>query len=206
LGWVLSEEQFMSSLEPVNFLKLRVGYGSTGNRTIGRYQTLAKVEGGYGYITADEISVYTKYINSLASENLKWETTTGLNLGLDFEIMNSKINGAIEYYNNNTTDLLYNVNVPSISRFSTFPDNLGKMHNHGIELSLSTINIESQDFTWGSDIAFSRNRDELKELLGFDNDGDGVEDDLPQNGLFIGEPLNVVYHYEITGDMYQLGD
>jgi len=206
LGWVISEESFLSSVKAIDFMKIRVGYGSTGNRTIGRYQTLAKVSDDFGYITESETSVYTKYISSLASSNLQWETTTGLNLGVDFEILDSKISGSVDYYNNNTTNLLYEVDVPSIGRFGKFPDNLGKIHNQGIEITLSTINLNTNDLTWSTDFSFSRNRDQLKELLGFDNDMDGVEDNLISEKLFIGEPLDVVYHFETSGDLYQIGD
>ncbi len=206
LGWLLSEEPFMKEVTALNYLKLRVSYGSTGNRTVGRYQTLARVSGGYNYINANEEPVFTQAITSLASPGLKWETTTGTNFGLDFGFSDSRILGSIEYYNNNTTDLLYNVDVPSISRYSNFPDNLGKIHNHGIELSLSTVNIRANNFRWRSDFVFSRSRDELVSLLGFDIDGDGIEDDLVSEGLFIGEPLRVIYNYETTGEMYQLGD
>ncbi len=206
LGWVISQESFMSSLKKVNYLKLRLGYGSTGNRTIGRYQTLAKVSDGYNYVNAGDTPLYTKSISSLASDDLQWETTTGLDVGLDFGFFESRITGAVDYYSNDTKDLLYDVDVPSISRYSKFPDNLGKIHNSGFEAFLSTINVKTENFTWQTDFSFSRNRDELEELLGLDNDGDGQEDDLVSEGLFIGEPLDVVYNYDITGDIYQLGD
>src|SRR5699024_4033245 len=175
-GWIISEENFFRS-EFLDFLKVRLSYGKIGNRTIGRYNTLEKISGDFGYVNSLGESIYTKSINSLASPNLKWESTTGINLGLDFEFLNSRIEGQIEYYNNNTMDLLYNVDIPSIGRFSNFPDNLGKIHNHGIEISIASDNIKKKDFLWNSEINFTRNRDVLKELLGFDNDGDGIEDD-----------------------------
>lgn len=207
LGWVASEETFFENfLDVMNYLKIRGSYGSIGNRTVGRYQTLAKVDGGFRYVNSSGTPVYTKSISDLASPNLKWETTTGLNLGVDFGFFDSRISGQIEYYNNNTRDLLYSVDIPSIGRFSKFPDNLGKIHNHGIEITLSTINIKKNNFSWTSDFTFSRNRDELKELLGFDNDGDGKEDDLISEGLFIGHPLSTIYDYQVTGKLYQIGD
>lgn len=206
LAWVVTDNTYAPILNFINYLKLRVSYGSIGNRTIGRYQTLAKVGGNFGYVDASGNPLYTHEINSLASPNLKWETTTGVNLGADFAIRNSLISGSIEYYNNNTTNLLYNVDIPSIGRFNKFPDNLGGLHNHGLEITLNSENIKNNDFLWNSSFSFSRNRDKLKSLLGFDNDGDGKEDDLISEGLFIGQPLNVIYHYEITGDFYQFGD
>lgn len=206
-AWVISDEPFFKDISnAVNYLKFKLSYGSIGNRTVGRYQTLAKVSGGYGYVDASGASVYAKSISSLASTDLKWETTTGINLGIDFGLIKSRVSGSIDYYNNNTKDLLYNVDIPSIGRFTTFPDNLGKIHNHGLEITLHSVNIQNKYFRWNTSFAFSRDRDELKELLGFDNDGDGKEDDLISEGLFIGQPLNVAYHYEVTGELYQLGD
>ncbi len=206
-AWVVSREPFIANnIDWLNNLKIRLSYGANGNRTIARYQTLAVVEGGYNYITSDKSSVYTQSISSLASADLKWETTKGTNFGLDFGILGQRIFGTIDYYNNNTYDLLYNVDVPAISRYSTFPDNLGKIHNHGIEILLSTVNIKSNDLRWMSTFTFSRNRNELKELLGFDEDGDGKEDDLISEGLFIGEPLSSIYTYEITGEFWQVGE
>ena len=208
VAWVMSDEPFLgNTIEWIDNLKLRISYGANGNRTIGRYNTLAVVGGGYTYVTADESSVYTQGITSLASPNLKWETTTGINVGLDFGVLNSRIFGTIDYYNNNTTNLLYNVDIPAISRFTNFPDNLGKLHNHGVDLTFSTVNVKQKDFTWMSTFTFSRNRNELKELLGFDDDGDGKEDDLVSEGLFIGESLSAIYTYElIPGEFWEIGE
>ncbi len=207
IGWVVSEEPFFNQIADVmNYMKVRASYGKSGNRTVGRYQTMAKVGGGYNYVDASGASIYTQSITSLASPSLKWETTTGINLGVDFGFLDSRINGSINYYNNNTSNLLYTVDIPSIGRFTQFPDNLGKIHNSGVELTINSVNIQNGDFSWTSEFSFSRNRDELKELLGADNDGDGIEDDLISEGLFIGHSLNTIYAYEISGEIYQLGD
>lgn len=206
LGWVVSEESFVkNNFEWVSFLKLRATYGSNGNRTIGRYQTMAVVNGNFGYVNGN-VPLYTQGISSLESPDLKWETTTGINLGLDFSVLNQRVSGSIEYYNNNTHDLLYNVDIPSISRYSTFPDNLGKLHNNGFEFSLNSTNLEKGKFKWTSQFVFARNRNELRQLLGRDDNKDGIEDDLISEKLFIGEPLGVVYDYSVSGKMYQIGD
>ena len=207
VGWVVSEESFFKSLtsEWLDRLKIRASYGATGNRTIGRYTTLAKVAGQAGYIDADNNSIYTQYITSLASPNLKWETTTGINLGIDFRILDSRLNGSIDYYNNNTTNLLYNVDIPAISRYTVFPDNLGKIHNEGLEIQLTSVNIRKGDLSWTTDFTFSRNRDVIETLLGFDLNGDGKEDDLISEGLFIGKSLGSIYDYKVDG-MWQVGD
>jgi len=206
VAWVASKESFVqNNLGWMDLLKFRVSYGSNGNRTIGRYETLAVVSGDYNYITADGSSVFTQSISSLASPNLKWETTTGINLGVDFGFFSSRINGTIDYYNNNTTELLYEVDIPGISRFTKFPDNLGKLHNKGIEFTLSSVNLKREKLGWTSSFTFSRNRNELKELLGFDLDNDGKEDDLVAEGLFIGESLDAIYTYEVDGK-WQVND
>jgi TonB-linked SusC/RagA family outer membrane protein len=106
VAWNASEESFIS--ENVNWLsqlKIRASYGTVGNRTIGRYQTLAKVDGGYNFINMSRTPLYTQSITSLESPDLKWEKTTGINFGVDFGILSQRVMGSIEYYNNNTTDL-----------------------------------------------------------------------------------------------------
>ena len=208
VGWDAAKESFLNTnvLRVFDQFKLRASYGSNGNRTIGRYQTLAKIGEGFRYVDENGESVYAKGISSLASPNLKWETTTGFNFGLDYAFLNYRISGSIEYYNNNTTDLLYNVDIPGISRFETFPDNLGKMHNSGVELLVSSYNINQGNFEWRTNFVFSRVRNELKELLGFDNDGDGKEDDLVSEGLFIGESLGTIFDYYTDGELWQFGD
>ncbi|MBT3386005.1 MAG: TonB-dependent receptor [Prolixibacteraceae bacterium] len=206
LAWVASEESFLQTVSWLDNLKIRASYGSNGNRTVGRYQTLARVGGGFNYIEGSQTPVYTQGITELASPNLKWETTTGLNLGLDFAVMDQRLWGTFEYYNNNTKNLLYNVDIPGISRFETFPDNLGKIHNYGVEMTLTSMNVRRGDFEWRSSLIFSLNRDELVELLGFDNDEDGIEDDLISERLFIGESLNAIYEYYTSGEIWQLED
>lgn len=204
VAWVASEESFLRNSEWMNQLKWRFSYGSVGNRTIGRYQTLAKVEGGFNYVSDQDVPYYTQCIIGLASPNLKWETTTGINLGLDFGFFNV-IHGSLEYYNNNTTNLLYEVDLPGIGRFTKFPDNLGKLHNRGIEISITTNNLRRNDLIWTSTFNFYRNRNTLEELLGSDLDGDGKEDDLISEGLFIGESIDAIYDYTVDGK-WQVGD
>lgn len=206
LGWIMTEESFLDNAPNwINWLKLRASYGTTGNRTIGRYQTLAEVDGEFGYVGADDASLFTQWISALESPDLRWEKTTGINAGLDFRLLSERLNGSLEYYNNNTTDLLYNVDIPGINRFEIFPDNLGEIHNEGLEILLSSVNIQKNGFTWSTDLTFSRNRNKINSLLGFDVDGDGKEDDLTSEGLFIGESLGAIFDYQIDG-IYQIED
>ena len=205
LGWVLTDESFFPSTNWLYRIKLRASYGSTGNRTIGRYQTLAKVTGDMRYVSGSGSPLYAQYITAMASPNLKWETTTGINAGIDFILLAGRISCSVDYYNRNTTDLLYNVDIPGMTGFETFPDNLGEIHNHGLEIELSSVNLQMGDLRWETDFIFSRNRNKIVSLLGFDLDDDGVEDDLISEGLFIGESLSAIYDYTIDGH-WQLDD
>ncbi len=204
-GWIISEEGFMNT-SWVQFLKLRGSYGTNGNRTIGRYATLAEVVTQPSYVLGDGSGpLIGQYISNLANQDLTWETTTGLNLGLDFSFLKNRITGSVDYYNTVTNDLLYEINVPTITGFSDVFSNLGEIKNNGLEITLNTINIKNSDFEWNSTFNFARNRNEIVSILGRDDDGDGQEDDLVASGLFIGEPIGAIYDYETNG-IYNIGD
>lgn len=206
LGWVLSEEGLVNRFSVIDYLKLRVSYGTNGNRTVSRYQTLPKVSDAYAYIYGDGGSPeLSQWVSSMANPDLGWETTTGLNVGLDFAISKQRIFGNIDYYNTRTNDLLYNIKLPTMTGFSEIATNIGELRNHGLEFSLTTVNLKQKDLNWETTFNFSRNRNKVVSILGIDDDEDGKEDDLIASNIFIGEPLGVLYNYEITG-MYQLGD
>ncbi|MBI9061892.1 MAG: TonB-dependent receptor [Marinilabiliaceae bacterium] len=207
LGWVLSEEGFIKdNISWIDFLKLRGSYGESGNRTIGRYGTLAQMSTGNVYVFGDGgSSVMGQTISNLSNKDLGWETTTGTNLGLDFNFLNSRIRGNIEYYNTSTTGMLFKIELPRITGYSDVFTNIGEVSNHGIEFTLSTTNVKIHNFTWESSFNFSRNRSELVKILGQDLDGDGKEDDQIGSKLFIGESLHPIYDYTVDG-MWQIGD
>lgn len=208
-AWVISEEGFYGNMTKIaDYLKLRISYGESGRRAVGRYATQAIVSSSPAVIFGDGgITTQGQWISTLANDNLGWETTRGINIGLDFGFLNSRINGNIEYYNNNTRDILYNVQLPTMTGFSSIADNIGKVHNWGIELSLNAVVVNKKDFRWESGVVYARNRNEIVSILGpwNDQDGDGKEDGLIANSLFIGEPQNVNYNYEVIG-IWQLAD
>lgn len=200
-GWVISEEDFMEgNSDWLNFLKLRATYGQTGRRGVGRYDTQAIVNAQPAYIFGDggSTTIGTE-ISDLANNDLGWETTTGLNLGVDFAFFNSRLRGNIEYYDNSTEDILFAIDLPYVVGIPDINTNIGEVANHGLEFSLTGKIIQNKDFNWESTINFSRNRNEVVSVLGADNDGDGIEDDLVSDRLFIGEPTGVIYDYQITG-------
>lgn len=207
VGWVLSEENFLDGALAINFLKLRASYGRNGNLT-GRYSSLAR-------ITTPESSRYLfgdggtpvngQIVTSLANPGLTWEKTDGINVGIDFGFFEDKVYGSIDYYHSTTNDLLWDFVLPQITGFNSITSNLGEITNHGFELELTTTPVNTNRFKWEVGANFFTNRNEIRELLGQDNDGDGREDDLIANGLFIGESIGSVYQYVIDG-LWQISD
>jgi len=204
LGWVLSEEPFFQ-IPGIDYLKLRGGYGISGNQT-SRYSSLAKVTAETGYVYGDGVpGSLRQELASMENANLKWEKTEGLNLGLDFRLFNNILTGSIELYKTTTHDLLYNIAIPSITGFTSIASNVGNIQNKGIELTLTSHNITTKDFEWSTTFNISSNSNKIKSLTGIDSNGDGKEDDLTASSLFIGKSLSAIYDYKIDG-IYQVGD
>ena len=116
VAWAFSEENFMKNIDWLTYGKLRASYGSNGANTIPRYSTLAGISSGFYYVFGGQ-SAFGIVPNRLANGDLKWETTTGLNLALDFEVLKSRIGGSIEYYNTNTTNILVQISNSGYNRF-----------------------------------------------------------------------------------------
>lgn len=204
LAWVISEEDFFK-VDAIDQLKLRAGYGISGNQT-SRYASLAKVSSSIGYVYGDGApGALRQELSSMENADLRWEKTAGLNLGLDFSLLKNRITGSIEYYNTRTNDLLYNVAIPSITGFTSISSNVGEIRNNGIEFTITSHNISTRDFEWSTTFNISHNSNRVVSLTGQDNDGDGIEDDLPASNLFIGESLSAIYTYKTDG-IYQIDD
>ncbi len=205
LGWVMSEENFMKGITPLNYLKLRAGYGVTGNQT-SRYTSIARVTTSAAYVFGDGgTTAFGQQVSSLGNDNLKWERTRGMNVGIDFAAANSRLTGTLDYYRNNTYDLLYSVAIPGATGFSSITTNLGQIRNTGFETSLTYNVIDKKDFKWAATFNFSANNNKIITLTGVDANGDGKEDDLVSSSLFIGKSIQAIYDYKLDG-IYQLGD
>jgi TonB-dependent starch-binding outer membrane protein SusC len=205
-GWVITNESFLGDSEWLNFLKLRASYGKSGRRSVSRYSTLARSSLSPSYVFGDGGSPQLgQSVRSLGNNDLGWETTIGSNFAIDFEILKSRITGTMEYYQNKTNDILYSIVIPRITGFNDIATNIAEVSNHGIELSINANIIDNSNFSWNASLNYSRVRNKINSIIGADNDEDGVEDDLTAAGLFIGEPQNVIYDYEVSG-MWQLAD
>ncbi len=208
-AWWLSEERFMKdNIRVLDELKLRVSYGVNGNRTIDRYQTLAKIGSSVanGYLYGDGAAAQIgQNMTSLANSDLKWESTRSFNIGADFSLFKNRLSGSFEYYNSNTHDLLFNINIPSLNGFTSTPTNIGKLKNNGQEITLTGVPVQKKDFRWDVTFNFARNRNKVVSILGLDNNKDGKEDDLISSKIFINHPYGVAYDFNIIG-MWQLAD
>lgn len=203
-NWNITEENFMKNQSVFSYLAMRASYGTNGNQSIAPYSTLAKITNGYYYFQGDANYTYTQSIGTLGNDDLLWESTTGLNFGLDFKILKGRISGSIDGYFTRTNNLAFTLNLPTASGFSTITANAGEIQNRGLEINLNSINMQKGKFVWSSALAFSMNRNKVTHLLG-DANGDGVEDDIVSSNLFIGRSLTEVYNYKVTG-MWQQSD
>ncbi len=205
LGWIISSEKFMENVNGVNFLKLRIGYGGSGNQTQ-RYQSLARVSTNSSYVYGDGGgTAFGQQIISLENPNLKWERTKGMNMGLDFTLLNNRLTGSLDYYNNNTEDLLFPVRIPFVTGFDTIMTNLGKINNKGFEAGLTYKIMNKKNFNWSATFNFWANTNKIISLTGQDANGDGIEDDLISSGLFIGKSIQTIFDYKADG-IYQIGE
>jgi TonB-linked SusC/RagA family outer membrane protein len=191
LGWNISDESFMVNTK--NFLdqlKLRASYGKSGNMAIGVNQTSTLSNTvSYAYNGATTI---TELANILGNPGLHWESTTGLNAGIDFSFLNSRISGSIEGYKTNTSDLLLKRNIPLITGYSSTWANIGKMENKGLDVTIRTINVAKKDFKWSTNLNFSIFRNKIVDLYGDKKSDIG-------NRWFIGQSLGTIYDYKMIG-------
>ncbi len=190
VGWNVSSEPFLQNVRWLDMAKLRLSYGSTGNQAIDPYQTQSQLSRtAYDWNTT---AAFGYRPGSIGNPDLRWESSATANAGLDFSFFKGRISGAIEYYVTTTTDLLAPQPLPNSTGFGGFTTNIGKTQNTGIELSLSTVNIDRGSFRWNTDLMFTRNREEILELA------NGKVDDIAA-GRFIGQPLSVIYDYKKIG-------
>lgn len=199
VAWAISEEDFMKNKSFVDYLKVRVSYGKLGNQAGTAYQTIAFTNGNNNTVFGSTTTATSTPAN-LANRFYGWETTTGFNFGVDFQLFNNRISGNIDGYATNTTKQLLTRALPFFTGFQSIKANAGEVQNRGIEIALNSVNIKSDNgFNWSSGISFWLNRNKLVHLYGLDVNKDGKEDDDIANGLFIGKSLGANYDYTVDG-------
>ncbi len=173
LGWKINEEAFLKNIKWIYELKLRLGWGKTGQQEdIGNYNyfasynaNLTNVDGRYPLIGINDDGLL--YRPDAYNQDLKWETTTTWNAGLDFSFFNNRISGSVDYYYRKTTDLINDASVSAGSNFRNMVrSNIGSLKNNGIEVSLTVRPIQTTDWQWEVSTNFTYNKNEITELTG----------------------------------------
>lgn len=194
VAWNLINESFMKDVTAVSNLKLRASYGSVGNSSVDPYQTLGALSSiNYNY---GSVTTIGSYPTNAPNPKLTWEYTSTLNVGVDFGFFNNRISGSIDAYHQYTNSLLLPENLPATSGIpNPILINVGKTENKGIELTLSTVNLNGNgrnSVSWTTDLNVFLNRGKIVELA------NGVKSDI-SNNWFVGYPIQVYYDYKKMG-------
>ncbi len=194
-AWNMINENFLKKARFVSNLKLRAGYGTVGNTAISAYRTLGDLTGATYNYGGNVVTIGT-YLNNAPNPNLTWEYTSTLNLGIDFGFFDNRISGSIDAYKQFTSSLLLPQTLPPTSGIpSNYLNNVGKTQNRGIELHLSTVNIQGKgrnDFSWTTDLNLFINRGKITQLA------NGAKQDIA-NGWFVGQPISAIFDYKRIG-------
>jgi TonB-linked SusC/RagA family outer membrane protein len=167
LAWVMSNENFLKGYKWINNLKIRTGFGVTGNQdAISPYYSLSLMEPN-GVTSVDGSKVVTYGITSNSNPDLKWETKQTFDVGLDFSAFDSRLNLTVDYYLSKTKDMLYTYSVPVPPfTYTTLLANIGNMSNNGLDLNISGQIIKTKDFDFGSGLNLSFVKNKLNSLHG----------------------------------------
>ncbi|MGV7106121.1 SusC/RagA family TonB-linked outer membrane protein [Flavobacterium sp. U410] len=192
VAWKINEESFLKDSKIVSALKTRVSYGYTGNSNVSPYTTLNSLtsQSYYNYGSTD---VNGWYPSALANKSLTWEKTREFNVGVDFGFFNNRITGSVDVYDRLSKDLIYPQKLPLESGWATTYANVGSASNKGVEILLTTKNIQKDKISWQTTFAFTKNVNKLVSLY-----GQSEVDDIGNN-LFIGENLHSYYNYVFDG-------
>jgi TonB-linked SusC/RagA family outer membrane protein len=191
LGWNISNEDFLKGVQWLDLLKIRAGYGAVGNQGVAPYQTQGLLNRtSYAW---DNTGAFGYRPNTIGNPDLRWESSATTNVGFDFSFWKGRLQGSLELYQTNTTDLLLSDQLPGSIGFAAVTRNVGETRNRGIELGLSTVNVNTKGgFKWTTDFQFTKNKEEILSLY------NGAVDDIG-NKWFIGQPLNSFFDYKKVG-------
>lgn len=209
-AWRISDESFLKDTNIFDDLKVRVGYGVSGNSQGFNAFSSRLFYSGTGWFTAsDGNSYHTLGVSQNANPDLKWERTGMFNVGIDFAFLKGRLNGTIEYYNKNTTDLIYGYTV-STDRYPVnwINANVGSMNNRGVEFTINAVPVKTRDFMWTSSLNLSHNRNRVTKLSNEQYSVDYINTYNPSLAGFStttiqriieGQPIGTFYMYEWAG-------
>lgn len=163
LAWKISGEEFLRENNLISNLKLRTSYGVTGNSEIPPYASLAVLSSGSAAIINKQRAGGTG-LGRLANPDLRWEKTTQSDIGVELGLLKGRLSLEADFYYRKTTNMLLDAPVPTSSGYATIRKNIGSMENKGIELALTSVNIENNDFSWITSFNISMNRNKVLAL------------------------------------------
>lgn len=208
-AWVFSKEKFIKdALSWLDYGKLRLSWGQNGSRSVSAYATNSTISTKYTWLNNQSTLAY--YASTLGNKGLTWATVTKYNLGLDFSVLNNRLDGTIDIYSGRTTNMLMNRSVPYPSGFNTASANVGKVSNKGIEVTLHSVNINGDgknNVRWESNLTFDLNRNKIMSLYGKNYNGEEADDVAnfhtygPQSyyALMVGRPITAAYDVKKVG-------
>lgn len=161
-GWIVSKESFMQAVPVINFLKLRASYGVTGNTEIGSYQSLSTIGSSTTLINGARVG--TANVQRFPNPDLKWEKTAQTDIGFEMQLLHNRISIEADYYYKKTTDLLLNKPLPQSTGFSGVLSNIGSVSNKGVDIAITSHNIETQRFSWTSTLTANYNKNTVLKL------------------------------------------
>ena len=191
-GWIVTNEDFLMDNSVLSFLKPRVSWGVTGNSEIDNFAPRGL------YTGTNYAGLSGMRPISMASPDLRWETTTQTSIGIDFGFLNNRISGEIDYYQKKTTDLLLNVNVPATTGYTSIYNNVGDLENKGWEFVLNTVNLDGP-FKWNSSFNIAFNKNEVTNI-----DEQIISFSIWR--VMEGQPIGVFYTKEYAGVDPENGD
>ena len=209
-AWNITEEKFMQNQNVFDNLKLRAGYGVSGNAMGFDVYSSFVTYGATGTFVYDGKTYRTYGATKNANPDLKWETTSMMNIGLDFAFLRGRLNGTIEVYHKKTKDLIWSYPVPTTQYVYGWMDaNVGEMTNKGIEISLNAVPVQTKNFTWSTSINVSHNKNRVDKmqneqfhttnLTQGDPDVAGVSANGWTQRIMEGEPIGTFYTYQYAG-------
>lgn len=213
-AWRITEEQFMKNQHVFDDLKLRVGYGVSGN-SLGFDAFIARplygATGWFTYVNPDGSTSNYRMLGATRNANpdLKWESTSMFNIGIDFGFLHNRLSGTIEYYDKRTSDLIYDYPV-STNRYpyGTMTANVGDISNKGIEITINAVPVQTHNFTWSTTLNLSHNKNVVEKLTNASYSVPYIDMSDPDVGGFSGQnvqrimegsPIGQFYTYEWAG-------
>ena len=195
-AWRINEEPFLAPARDwLTNLKFRASWGRSGNAAVDPYSTLTSLSTNLIYYYLDGKDIPGNIPSTMGNKELKWETTSVLDFGIDFGILANRISGSIDYYLSKTDDLLYLKSAPPSSVFPSVLANIGSTEGQGLEVALNTLAVKSRKFNWDINWSYSTSKDKITNL------SEGVERNISgTSGQIVGEPVSIFYDYEADGN------